>query len=86
LVRDQEIDVVILDLRMPGQSGWQTLQGLRAEPDIANTPVIVCSAAGAELARVQRDLNDDRTYVIGKPFEIDELLTRIAEAIVSTER
>ena len=34
---------VTLDVMMPGQDGWDTLQALRARPDLGDTPVIVCS-------------------------------------------
>jgi DNA-binding response OmpR family regulator len=85
IVRDQDVAAVVLDLRMPEQSGWQVLNALRNEKQTSSVPVIVCSAAGSELARIQVEMNDSRTYVIGKPFEIDELLTRIADAIVLSE-
>ncbi len=34
---------ITLDVMMPGQDGWDTLQALRALPDLHGTPVIVCS-------------------------------------------
>jgi CheY-like chemotaxis protein len=43
LVRTLHPDVVILDLMMPVQDGWDLFRALRADPDTAATPVIACS-------------------------------------------
>jgi CheY-like chemotaxis protein len=34
---------IILDVLMPGMDGWSVLQALRATPDLAHIPVIICS-------------------------------------------
>jgi len=36
-------DAIILDVMMPGASGWEILQTLRGQPQTATVPVIVCS-------------------------------------------
>lgn len=43
LAADLRPDVVILDLMMPTQDGWEVLTQLRALPAIEHTPVVVCS-------------------------------------------
>ncbi len=45
LQRIKEINpsVIILDVMMPERDGWELLQRLRAQPDTANVPIIVCS-------------------------------------------
>jgi CheY-like chemotaxis protein len=43
LIRANPPDVITLDLMMPHRDGWEFLQALRAVPDTANIPVIVCS-------------------------------------------
>ena len=34
-------DVILLDVMMPGRDGWSTLAALKADPDLAQTPVIM---------------------------------------------
>ena len=45
VLREQGADVVVLDLMMPVMNGWQFLEAVRAEPRLAQVPVIVISAA-----------------------------------------
>lgn len=82
-------DVITLDLRMPAPSGWEVLDRIRADPELADIPVTVISAAGAELAETRariRQLNLRMVDILVKPFEIDELLARVSDAIVSRSR
>jgi CheY-like chemotaxis protein len=49
-LREQQIDCVVLDLRLPDMSGMQLLQSLHAEAALADVPVVVFTG---------KDLNDD---------------------------
>ncbi|MDQ2785479.1 MAG: response regulator [Chloroflexota bacterium] len=70
-------DVVILDLVMPGKSGFDVVQEVRTWSPV---PIIVLSARGAEGDKVTAlDLGAD-DYVT-KPFGISELLARIRVAL-----
>jgi DNA-binding response OmpR family regulator len=67
-------DLILLDVMLPGASGFEVLQGLRARD--AATPVIMLTAKGAELDRVQGFALGVDDYVV-KPFSMLELLGRI---------
>ena len=68
-------DVVILDLLMPVQDGFAVLRALREDPE--RPRVIVLSAiANLHEAAYAHELGADA--VLGKPFDIDELL-RVVE-------
>ena len=59
------IDLIVLDLSMPGMSGWQLLDARSREPRLAEIPVVVATAV--------RDLGtlptDSRvTAILRKPF------------------
>ncbi|HLG61114.1 MAG TPA: response regulator transcription factor [Ktedonosporobacter sp.] len=70
-------DVMLLDLGLPGISGLEVCQQVRAQSAL---PIIVLSVKGAERDKVQAlDLGAD-DYV-PKPFGIDEVLARIRVAL-----
>ena len=67
---------IVLDVRMPQMSGFEVLGKLR-EHDAPN-PVIMIS--GASIEKEAREL---QVAVVAKPFDPEELLLRIEEAIAS---
>jgi DNA-binding response OmpR family regulator len=70
LARRIHPDVIVLDLMLPGQSGLDVLAELRADEELAKTPVIVMSAwSHSDEAAVQAGA--DR--FVPKPFDPDEL-------------
>lgn len=48
LLRANWIDVVFLDINMPVMNGMQFMKELRADPNLATTPVIVVSTEGSQ--------------------------------------
>jgi len=74
LIREQKPDLVILDLMLPGMSGYEVCRRLRQEGNA--TPILMLTARGEEADRVLGlDLGAD-DYVT-KPFSVRELLARI---------
>jgi CheY-like chemotaxis protein len=79
-VRASRPDLLMIDLRMgsEGLHGWEIAQQVRAEPDFAGLPVLICSADVLALKELQEDLDDTRNVgTLTKPFGIDELITVI---------
>ena len=68
------IDLMILDIMLPGKDGFQVLQELRARGDM--TPVLVVSARAADQDRI-RGLELQADDYLTKPFNIRELLLRV---------
>ena len=73
-----DIDIVLLDLGLPGIDGIATLEGLRQRH--AHLPVIMISAHGDTRAAVQA-VKSGATDYLTKPFELDELLAVIATTL-----
>ena len=75
-------DCIILDLKLGfGRNGLTLLQQLKMYRPTADIPVILCTAA-VKLVREQEDVLRKRGIpVIFKPFDIDELLETVGEAI-----
>ena len=73
--RDPKIDLVLLDMIMPGMDGFQTLQHLRAlNPQVA---ILLCSGYGDGK---NKDLPLDVGY-IPKPYTLEVLSQKVAAAI-----
>ncbi len=77
----EEIDLLLLDLMLPGPGGLEILAQVRQTRPVL--PVIVLTAMGAENDRVRGlDLGAD-DYVV-KPFSIRELLSRVSAVLRRT--
>lgn len=75
---DQNPDMVVLDIMLPGMNGLEVLRRLRERsPDI---PVLVLSARGEEADKVL-GLQLGADDYISKPFSLSELLARINAAL-----
>jgi CheY-like chemotaxis protein len=70
-IRAETPDAVVLDLRLPGMSGFDVARAVRADPDptVSTTPLLACSASvQAEVRREALDAGCDAFE--GKPFDI----------------
>jgi DNA-binding NtrC family response regulator len=72
------IDIVLLDLGLPGIDGLATLDGIRQLH--ARLPVIMISAHGDTRAAVQA-VKSGATDYLTKPFELDDLLATITSTL-----
>ncbi|MHB1447454.1 MAG: EAL domain-containing protein [Acidimicrobiales bacterium] len=72
----EEIDLVLLDLGIPGMSGLEVLRRIRSDPDTAQLPVIIVTGADQLDDRVS-GLDSGASDYITKPFEPEELLARV---------
>ena len=70
-----EYDVVVLDLQLPDQHGFDWVSALRAEG--LRTPILILSAQGALRDRVE-GLHRGADDYLPKPFELQELEARLA--------
>jgi DNA-binding response OmpR family regulator len=74
------IDLVILDLLLPGANGLEVLSKIRSDPPRASTPVIILTAKG-------QDADRDAAFAGGaddfmtKPFSPKKLVARIREIL-----
>ncbi len=75
---DHPYDCVILDVGLPGKTGWEVLEGMRKKG--AKSPVLFLTAADAVEDRV-RGLNLGADDYVVKPFAFTELLARVRAII-----
>jgi two-component system sensor histidine kinase/response regulator len=74
-------DLVILDIVMPEKSGWEVRQCLRAGPVPPGRPIVICTAWAEQAAAELQRLRDPDLWLLPKPFEIEDLLETVAEAV-----
>ncbi len=78
LAREQQPDVILLDVMMPEMDGFATLAALRADPATATIPVLFLSAKAH--GQIESQLgNDPRTGILRKPFVPRELAAQVTE-------
>jgi CheY-like chemotaxis protein len=77
-------DVITLDVFMPRRDGWWTVSAIRADPRLAQIPIIMVTASAQTRDRVHAERAGIDEFV-AKPFEPQELLTKI-EALVGGRR
>ena len=81
IVDQQQIDVLLLDINLPGCSGLELLRLLRATPRWQHQPVIMISAAAAQPA-VQAAINAGQaTCCIAKPFDVGDVVDAVTAAL-----
>jgi CheY-like chemotaxis protein len=81
-LQQQPADLVLLDLMMPGMSGLQVLERMRADARWRATPVIMFSASATDASRTQKlaalGVSD---YLQKAQVPFDELLERVEKAL-----
>jgi CheY-like chemotaxis protein len=73
-------DVILLDVRMPGIDGWETLRRIRSDPSQEHLPVVVFTADMTAKAEAPVELQDYDLFIT-KPFDADELLAIVQDAM-----
>jgi CheY-like chemotaxis protein len=75
-------DLILLDGLAATQPGdWLLVQALRTHPATALIPLVVCTTAHQRAAALAPDLARYRVPVVLQPFNLDDLLTTVAQAL-----
>ena len=79
-VRDRRPDLVILDVMLPGKSGFDILQEIRDDADLGKTPVLMLTARGQEKDREMAERAGASRYMT-KPFSNAEMLEAVRDLV-----
>lgn len=75
-IQTQTPELVIMDVMLPGADGVELLSRMKTDPELAQIPVIMATAKGAEYDKIQSlDLGAD-DYLV-KPFGMMEMVSRV---------
>ncbi|MDW4496850.1 response regulator [Sulfitobacter sp. D35] len=80
VIRDMAPDLVVLDVMLPGRSGFDILTDLRADPETAELPVLMLTARGQSR---DRDLAEKAgvSRFMTKPFSNAEVLKAVRDLV-----
>lgn len=85
LTFEEKPDLIMLDIRMPGLTGFEALKQIKGRPEFENVPVVILSAKGQD-SEIQMGLDLGANQYILKPFAPDELVTKIGQIMAETNR
>jgi CheY-like chemotaxis protein len=81
-IKKHKPDLVILDIRISyPEGGFKVIDLMRLDPETAYIPLIICSTATNLLRENEAHLREKQCDILMKPFQIDELLTKV-QAII----
>lgn len=75
-LRGMRPDVVVLDVMLPGRSGYEILEELRADAEMATLPVLVLTARGQERERAVAVARGASMFMT-KPFANSEIIENL---------
>jgi twitching motility two-component system response regulator PilH len=73
---EEKPDLILMDVVMPGQNGFQLTRAISRDPLYSDVPIIMCTSKNQETDRVWGLRQGARDYVT-KPVEVTELMAKI---------
>ena len=73
---EEKPDLILMDVVMPGQNGFQLTRSLTRDPRFSDVPVILCTSKNQETDRVWGMRQGARDYIV-KPVDQTELMGKI---------
>lgn len=80
MIQKLKPSLVLLDVQMPGKTGLEVLQSVKANPDLEATRVILLTSKAQE-RDIEAGLIAGADFYLTKPFSPLDLLTRVEEAL-----
>ncbi len=80
LAREHLPDLVVLDVMMPGMSGWEVCRKIREDIALAHTGVVMLTGIGENLNQLTSPLYGADAY-IDKPFEFEEFDGKVRDTL-----
>ena len=73
---EEKPDLILMDVVMPGQNGFQLTRAITRDPRFVDVPVIMCTSKHQETDKVWGMRQGARDYVV-KPVDADDLIAKI---------
>lgn len=75
-LEEEKPQLILMDVVMPGQNGFQLTRAITRDPRFADVPVIMCTSKNQETDKVWGMRQGARDYIV-KPVNPDELIAKI---------
>ena len=75
-LKTEKPDLIVLDIMLPGKDGVEILKEIRQNPETRKIPVIMATAKGTEMDKIQGLDTGADDYLV-KPFGVMEMVSRI---------
>ncbi|WP_347267275.1 response regulator [Paracoccus sp. (in: a-proteobacteria)] len=79
-IRSERPDLVLLDIMLPDISGYEIVEGMRADPGLRDVRVLMMTARGSVVEK-RKGLALGADGFIAKPFELAELRAELARLL-----
>ncbi len=81
LIGDVQPDLLMLDVMLPGMSGWEVHATIRADEALRNLPIIMLSVLTAKPEQLLRFEESDIDLYVTKPFDARRLRMQVARLL-----
>jgi len=85
ILHRERLDAMLLDVRMPGMTGYEVCKSIREDPEFALLPVIMVTSLSLAEERI-RGIEAGATDFISKPFNKKELLARVRASLMMAKQ
>lgn len=76
VLKTEKPELIVLDIMLPGKDGAEVLKEIRSNPETRKIPVIMATAKGTEMDKIQGLDTGADDYLV-KPFGVMEMVSRI---------
>ena len=84
-LKTEKPELIVLDIMLPGKDGVEVLKEIRQSPETRKIPVILATAKGTEMDKIQGLDTGADDYLV-KPFGVMEMVSRIKAVLRRCER
>ena len=84
-LKAEKPDLIVLDIMLPGKDGMEILKEIRSNPETERIPVIMATAKGTEIDKIQGLDKGADDYLV-KPFGTMEMVSRIKAVLRRCKR
>ena len=85
LMRESQVDLIVLDLKLPGVDGWVLLEKLKNDLELSSVPVVVFTASAAASQR-EKALRMGAVDYLVKPISTTRLKEAVTRALCLKRR